>query len=136
MQKLNLLYSGKAKSIYATEDADLLVMEFRNDTSAFDGERVEQLDARIGFVAIEHFVDSDIEIGGAGLGADEQFGIGGKAFRPGDLGVAGAHQHVLLGDHVGVGEIDLGLALVIDGDAIHADVILAVADGLDHDIPA
>lgn len=46
MQKLNLLYSGKAKSIYATEDADLLVMEFRNDTSAFDGERVEQLDRK------------------------------------------------------------------------------------------
>lgn len=46
MQKLNLLYSGKAKSIYATDTPDLLVMEFRNDTSAFDGERVEQLDRK------------------------------------------------------------------------------------------
>ncbi len=43
MQKLNELYSGKAKSVYTTEDPDRMVMVFRDDTSAFDGEKVAQL---------------------------------------------------------------------------------------------
>ncbi len=43
MQKIDLLYKGKAKSAYTTEQADLLVMEYRNDTSAFDGKKLEQL---------------------------------------------------------------------------------------------
>ncbi|TPW16411.1 MAG: phosphoribosylaminoimidazole-succinocarboxamide synthase [Halothiobacillaceae bacterium] len=37
------LYSGKAKSVFATEDPDRFVLRFRDDTSAFDGERVAQL---------------------------------------------------------------------------------------------
>lgn len=43
MQKQKLLYKGKAKSVFETEDSDFLVLEFRDDTSAFNGERVEQL---------------------------------------------------------------------------------------------
>ena len=43
MNKGKELYAGKAKSVYETDDPDLLVLHFRNDTSAFDGERVEQL---------------------------------------------------------------------------------------------
>lgn len=43
MEKLNLLYKGKAKSVYETADADHLVLVFRDDTSAFDGKRIEQL---------------------------------------------------------------------------------------------
>lgn len=46
MQKLTELYSGKAKSIYTTEDPDLMIMLFRDDTSAFDGEKMEQLDRK------------------------------------------------------------------------------------------
>lgn len=46
MEKRDLLYTGKAKSVYATDDADLLVILFRNDTSAFDGKKVEQLDRK------------------------------------------------------------------------------------------
>ena len=42
MQKLTELYSGKAKSVYATDDADRVIMEFRDDTSAFDGRKVVQ----------------------------------------------------------------------------------------------
>jgi len=49
MQKLEELYSGKAKSVYRTEDPDLFVLHFRDDTSAFDGRRIEQL-ARKGMV--------------------------------------------------------------------------------------
>lgn len=43
MEKREELYSGKAKSVYKTDDPDLLVLQFRNDTSAFDGSKVEQL---------------------------------------------------------------------------------------------
>ncbi len=43
MQQRELLYSGKAKSIFTTDDPELFVMHFRNDTSAFDGLKVEQL---------------------------------------------------------------------------------------------
>lgn len=43
MDKREELYSGKAKSVYATDDADLLILEFRDDTSAFDGKKKEQL---------------------------------------------------------------------------------------------
>ncbi len=32
-----VLYSGKAKTLYATESPDYFVMEFRNDASAFNG---------------------------------------------------------------------------------------------------
>ena len=49
MKRGQLLYSGKAKSVYLTDDADKLILHFRNDTSAFDGEKVEQL-ARKGMV--------------------------------------------------------------------------------------
>jgi len=37
------LYSGKAKSVYLTDDEDKLILHFRNDTSAFDGEKMEKL---------------------------------------------------------------------------------------------
>ena len=46
MQKQELLYAGKAKSIYRTEDPNYMIMEFRDDTSAFDGEKMEQLDRK------------------------------------------------------------------------------------------
>lgn len=41
-----LLYSGKAKSLYRTANPDELLCVFRNDTSAFDGERIEQLERK------------------------------------------------------------------------------------------
>lgn len=43
MEKLQQLYAGKAKSVYATANPDYVVLSFRDDTSAFDGEKVEQL---------------------------------------------------------------------------------------------
>ncbi len=46
MKKQGELFAGKAKTIYATDDADKLIMHFRNDTSAFDGEKIEQLDRK------------------------------------------------------------------------------------------
>lgn len=44
MERREELYRGKAKSVYSTDDPDLFVMHFRNDTSAFDGAKVEQLE--------------------------------------------------------------------------------------------
>lgn len=46
MEKRELLYTGKAKSVYATDDADRVVILYRNDTSALDGKRIEQLDRK------------------------------------------------------------------------------------------
>lgn len=41
-----LMYSGKAKSIFATDDDNTLLMEFRDDTSAFDGRKITALNRK------------------------------------------------------------------------------------------
>jgi len=46
MEKRSQLYTGKAKSVYTKDDPDLRVMEFRNDTSAFDGTKLAKLDRK------------------------------------------------------------------------------------------
>ena len=46
MEKGEELYSGKAKSVFETNDPARLVMVFRDDTSAFDGVKVEKLDRK------------------------------------------------------------------------------------------
>ncbi|WP_193073836.1 phosphoribosylaminoimidazolesuccinocarboxamide synthase [Pseudomonas sp. FME51] len=46
MEKRTELYRGKAKSVYTTDDPDRLILLFRNDTSAFDGKRIEQLERK------------------------------------------------------------------------------------------
>ena len=43
MEKRNELYRGKAKTVYATDDPNLLVMHYRDDVSAFDGVKLAQL---------------------------------------------------------------------------------------------
>jgi len=44
MEKINQITSGKAKSLYTTDDDQYLVMEFRDDTSAFDGKKTAALE--------------------------------------------------------------------------------------------
>lgn len=46
MQKKEPLYAGKAKTVYQTDDAQYYILHFRNDTSAFDGLKIEQLDRK------------------------------------------------------------------------------------------
>jgi phosphoribosylaminoimidazole-succinocarboxamide synthase len=46
VEKREELYSGNAKSVFNTDDADLLILEFRDDTSAFDGKKKEQLERK------------------------------------------------------------------------------------------
>ncbi|MFC3912422.1 phosphoribosylaminoimidazolesuccinocarboxamide synthase [Pseudaeromonas sharmana] len=65
MEKKAELYRGKAKSVYTTDDPTRLVLLFRNDTSAFDGQKVEQLD-RKGMVnnKFNHFIMTKLEEAG------------------------------------------------------------------------
>ena len=39
MKTINLLYEGKAKKIYSTESEDLVVVEYKDDATAFNGEK-------------------------------------------------------------------------------------------------
>ena len=39
MQKKELIYEGKGKKMFATDDADLLIAEFKDDLTAFDAQK-------------------------------------------------------------------------------------------------
>lgn len=39
VKKLEQLYEGKAKKIYATSDADMVIMEYKDSATAFNGEK-------------------------------------------------------------------------------------------------
>lgn len=44
MKKQALIYSGKAKSVYATDDDQYVIIEFRDDATAFNGVKKAKLD--------------------------------------------------------------------------------------------
>ncbi|MFD2228903.1 phosphoribosylaminoimidazolesuccinocarboxamide synthase [Alkalimarinus sediminis] len=46
MEKREELFAGKAKSVYKTDSPDRFVLLFRDDTSAFDGEKIDQLNRK------------------------------------------------------------------------------------------
>jgi phosphoribosylaminoimidazole-succinocarboxamide synthase len=46
MEKRQELYRGKAKTVYSTDDPNLLVMHYRDDVSAFDGAKLAQLELK------------------------------------------------------------------------------------------
>ena len=39
MKKVELLYEGKAKKVYTTEDHDVLIVDYKDDATAFDGQK-------------------------------------------------------------------------------------------------
>lgn len=43
MKQVDLLYTGKAKSVYRTDDPDVYIMKFRDDITAFDGGKKDTL---------------------------------------------------------------------------------------------
>ena len=43
MKQVDLLYSGKAKSVYRTDDPGVYIMKFRDDITAFDGGKKDTL---------------------------------------------------------------------------------------------
>ena len=65
-EKKELLKTGKAKSLYITEDPAKLVMEYKDDTSAFDGKKIEQIvgkgivNNRFNSHIMEHLKDNDV----------------------------------------------------------------------------
>ena len=46
LERKELLKTGKAKSLYHTDDPSKLIMEYKDDTSAFDGKKIEQIAGR------------------------------------------------------------------------------------------
>lgn len=46
IKKGELITTGKAKSLYETNDEDFLIMHYSDDTSAFDGKKIESLEGK------------------------------------------------------------------------------------------
>ena len=46
IKKGELITTGKAKSLYASDQDDFLIMHYRDDTSAFDGKKIESLEGK------------------------------------------------------------------------------------------
>jgi phosphoribosylaminoimidazole-succinocarboxamide synthase len=44
MEKLNMMYEGKAKKIYSTEDKDKVIIYYKDDATAFNGEKKGQIE--------------------------------------------------------------------------------------------
>lgn len=45
-EKLDMLYEGKAKKIYATTDENTVVIHYKDDATAFNGEKKAQIDEK------------------------------------------------------------------------------------------
>ncbi|SJZ81166.1 phosphoribosylaminoimidazolesuccinocarboxamide synthase [Selenihalanaerobacter shriftii] len=66
MEKLEELYEGKAKRIYKTEEDDKVIVEYKDDATAFNGEKKGQivekgkLNAEISTIFFELLEDNDI----------------------------------------------------------------------------
>ena len=39
MEKKELLYEGKAKKVYTTDDPDVLIVSYKDDATAFNGQK-------------------------------------------------------------------------------------------------
>ena len=46
IKKGELITTGKAKSLYESNESDFLIMHYRDDTSAFDGKKIESLEGK------------------------------------------------------------------------------------------
>ncbi|MFL0251082.1 phosphoribosylaminoimidazolesuccinocarboxamide synthase [Clostridium neuense] len=46
MEKREMLYEGKAKKVYATDDKDKVVIYYKDDATAFNGEKKGQIDEK------------------------------------------------------------------------------------------
>lgn len=44
MEKINMIYEGKAKKVYSTEDSDKVVIYYKDDATAFNGEKKGQIE--------------------------------------------------------------------------------------------
>ena len=39
MKKMEQLYEGKAKKVFATDDPDVVIVDYKDDATAFNGEK-------------------------------------------------------------------------------------------------
>ncbi len=46
MEKKEMLYEGKAKQVFATDDKDLIIMHFKDDATAFNGAKKAQIEKK------------------------------------------------------------------------------------------
>ncbi|WP_435575686.1 phosphoribosylaminoimidazolesuccinocarboxamide synthase, partial [Dubosiella newyorkensis] len=37
MEQLDMIYEGKAKKVYATDDANVVIVDYKDDATAFNG---------------------------------------------------------------------------------------------------
>lgn len=44
MEKREMIYEGKAKKVYATDDKDKVVVYYKDDATAFNGEKKGQIE--------------------------------------------------------------------------------------------
>lgn len=64
--KKSMLYQGKAKSMYETDDPEVLIADFRDDTTAFNGVKLEQLsekgsvNSRISTFIMQHLAAHEV----------------------------------------------------------------------------
>ena len=132
MEKRDLLYTGKAKSVFATDDADHVVIVYRNDTSAFDGKRIEQLDRdtrqmRKVFDTISDFAaNAGIVMGGRPVKPDavDLRWVGAMLFKNGVIEETGLAAAVL--NHPATGVAWLANKIAPHGERLNAgDVVLA-----------
>ena len=47
MEKKSQLYEGKAKKVYETEDAELLIVSYKDDATAFNGIKKGKSDSKL-----------------------------------------------------------------------------------------
>lgn len=47
MEKLEQLYEGKAKKVFKTDDPELLIVEYKDDATAFNGLKRAPLPVRV-----------------------------------------------------------------------------------------
>jgi len=86
MQKLAELYAGKAKTVYQTDNPEYVIVHFRDDTSAFNGVKLEKL-ARKGAVnnAFNAFIMQHLEKAGIATHLVEKLNVTESLVRKVDI---------------------------------------------------
>ena len=46
MEKLEMMYEGKAKQVFRTSDDDKVIVHYKDDATAFNGEKKGQIDSK------------------------------------------------------------------------------------------
>ncbi len=47
MKKLEMIYEGKAKKVYKTDDPKLYIVDYKDDATAFNGQKRDRLPEKV-----------------------------------------------------------------------------------------